>query len=244
MNSFLCVPSNVYSGTEIMSSSGLGLEIRKAMRWLFQSLMAFLRRVYAIAVTPSRPWIVRTLCMTFVAVFLCLRCAALMQGILKRKLLLVLLVAAWITVGVANLAVASLIALFVGVAIHPEDGIGHRVGAEGYDGEHFENTIDALRNLACRDSSGEFDDPGTSFPFYECDVQETKDRHLVVFHDPNLARAFPNVGPNIKAFSRLRSEGIEPSTCSIADLTFSQLSLLHLGGRDGQHVPSLKEFLR
>lgn len=215
-----------------------------SLKRLGNFLMDGLRRIYAIAVTPSRPWIVRHTCMTFIAALFCLRCIGLVPRLKNHKKELLVLALIWLGIGSSNLVLLALCLLFYYIATDPGDGIGHRVGAEGYDGKHFENTIEAFESLARRDAAGEFDDGTVHFPYYEIDVQETRDGELVLFHDPNLLRGFPNVGPNVEAYNALRSEGITPVTSSIADLTFEQLSTLHLGGRKGLHVPKLADFLK
>jgi len=125
------------------------------------------------------------------------------------------------------------------VYFHPEDGMGHRVGYEGFSGPHCENTIEALKDVAAKDARGDFS--SRHFPFIEFDVQETKDSTLVVFHDRGLSRAFPVIGPNVEAF---KVAGVDPeAAATVQELTATQLTSLHLGGREGVHVPSLKEFL-
>jgi len=161
------------------------------------------------------------------------------------------------------------------VHTHPDDGIGHRVGFEGYTGTQMENTTHAVRALAAADAAGEyFRDgiPAVHFPFIEFDVRETKDGELVLFHDLGLKMAFPldeelveeenNYGNgggggggggdqgsknivniNHKPLRDLAEQGIDWHTASIEDLTLEQLRTLHLGGREGHHLPTLKEFL-
>ncbi|KAH7617196.1 hypothetical protein Ndes2526B_g07789 [Nannochloris sp. 'desiccata'] len=157
------------------------------------------------------------------------------------------------------------------VHTHPDDGIGHRVGFEGYTGTQIENTIPAVRALAAADAAGEYTSdriPAVHFPFIEFDVRETKDGELVLFHDIGLKLAFALddeleeeenfrsgggggddkgsdtiINVNSKPLRDLAEQGIDWHTASVEDLTLEQLLTLHLGGREGQHVPTLKEFL-
>jgi hypothetical protein len=203
--------------------------------------MTVLRRIYAIAITPARPRILRAFCMSIVVLVLCLRCARLAQPLIRPLPVFTVLLCCFI-VGVVPLLVSAFASLLVVVYRHPEDGIGHRVGAEGYHGEYFENTLEALRELAARDARGELD--GKHLPFIEFDVQETSDHHLVVFHDPVLTRAFPDAGPNVAPLAALRSAGVDTVAAAVRDVTLAQLLTLHLGGREGIQVPTLHAFLR
>jgi hypothetical protein len=81
-------------------------------------------------------------------------------------------------------------------------------------------------------------------PFIEFDVQETKDGHLVLFHDTTLYAAFPDCEINRDGLARLKEKGLEAEKTSIKDVTFEELSVLHLAGRPGIHVPLLAEFLK
>lgn len=46
-------------------------------------------------------------------------------------------------------------------------------------------------------------------------LQETADGELVVLHDFDLLRAFPNTGPNIAAYQQLAQHGIKPPPTSV-----------------------------
>lgn len=143
------------------------------------------------------------------------------------------------------LLVASLLALlmYCTVLMHgnPDDGVGHRCGAEGFKGGLCENTLEALRELVAKDKRGEI--PSDVFPYIEFDVYEVKDGELVVFHDMFLTNAFPIDGANAAAAKELLAEGIEIKRCKVTDLTSKQLERLCIAGRKGLKVPTLKAFL-
>lgn len=121
------------------------------------------------------------------------------------------------------------------------DGIGHRAGWEGFEGEYCENTIEGMRALVALDNG---EGVTEHFPFLEFDVQETQDGQLVVFHDACLTRAFPATKENTATIHSLANEGVDWQNATVQDLSLSQLQSLHLGGREGLRVPLFKEFLR
>lgn len=86
--------------------------------------------------------------------------------------------------------------------------IAHRGGSELF----FENTLTAFRMAQ---------DLGVDA--IECDVHLSKDKHLVVIHDPDLKRI----------------SGIDQR---VSDLTFEEISQIDL--KNGEHVPSLEQVLR
>lgn len=124
-----------------------------------------------------------------------------------------------------------------------EDGVGHRLGAEGFEHEYVENTLEALRELIRKDNEEHLYDK-VSFPFIEFDVYECRCGELVIFHDITLERLFPNNDVNAKAIKKLHDQGIELETCRIRDITYEQLSTLCLGGRKGLKVPTFTELLQ
>jgi hypothetical protein len=228
-------------------------------------------RFYTIAITPSRNKYIRTLALTPVVILFSLRAYKLW---LRPVFLISITSALAITSAGFGLPLALFLflcipylAMIYVVHTHPDDGIGHRVGFEGYTGTHIENTTHAVRALAAADSAGEYTRdriPDVHFPFIEFDVRETKDGELVLFHDFELKRAFPldeeleeennyrngrdddrkNIfNINNKPWRDLAEQGIDWHTASIEDLTLDQLRTLHLGGREGQHPPTLEEFL-
>ncbi|PSC70906.1 glycerophosphodiester phosphodiesterase [Micractinium conductrix] len=138
-------------------------------------------------------------------------------------------------------AVAGSAALVAAVAALPDDDTGHRGGAEGYDGPHCENTVEAALALLEREAR---EGPLPRFPYLEFDVQETADGELVVFHDSLLTRAFPAGSANAAAIEQLEAgTGAPFSLLTVQDLTAAQLQSLALGGRAGVHVPTLQQFL-
>lgn len=143
------------------------------------------------------------------------------------------------------LAISTLALLAITFSLvwgHPDDGIGHRVGHQGYDGAHVENTIEALYALAKADKEGAYD--GKNMPFIEFDVQETKDNVLVLFHDATLAAAFPEGPTNDVALGALRNQGfVDLNKIGVSDLTLTQLRSLNLAGREGIKMPTFRQFL-
>ncbi|KAF6264845.1 hypothetical protein COO60DRAFT_1179695 [Scenedesmus sp. NREL 46B-D3] len=87
--------------------------------------------------------------------------------------------------------------------------------------------------------------PVKDLHYIEVDVQETADGELVVLHDFDLLRAFPNTGSNVSAYQQLVQHGIKPPPVSVQvqDVTSVQLRALHVAGREGLHAPTLREFM-
>lgn len=157
--------------------------------------------------------------------------AACEAALFTRPLLLVL----------AALACAA--ALVLAVAILPNDETGHRGGAEGFDGQLCENTVETAVALLRREAA---EGPLEHFPYLEFDVQETADGELAVFHDSLLNRAFPTPdgSHNAAVADRLSAAtGIPFQLLTVGDLTLPQLQSLQLGGRPGLRVPTLQLFL-
>jgi hypothetical protein len=202
-----------------------------------------LQSLYIYGVAHPFIW-VRTLCLTIVMSALCLRAVR----VWPRTG--VFLIAAAAVAAAAELGPVPAAAIFLGggflvftALIHTHsDGVGHRVGAHGYTAAAPENSIEALRILAVADGLRAFD--AEHFPYIEFDVQETADGELVLFHDPLVAAAFPDGGPNVEAWAALREAGLKRITATVQDLTAAQLGTqLHLGGCTGAHVPTLRQFL-
>eukprot|EP00882_Tetradesmus_deserticola_P012427 GHRQ01013170.1.p1 GENE.GHRQ01013170.1~~GHRQ01013170.1.p1 ORF type:complete len:344 (+),score=111.83 GHRQ01013170.1:127-1158(+) len=120
---------------------------------------------------------------------------------------------------------------------------GHRAGAHGYDGQYCENTIEALQALIEEDNGPH--GPVKDLHYIELDVQETADGELVVLHDFDLLRAFPNTGLNVAGYEQLALPGLKPAPelIQVQDVTSSQLCALHVAGREGLHAPTLREFI-
>lgn len=244
---------------------------RGSLYWLAYS---FVHHIYTIAITPSRNKYIRTFCLTAVVIIFNLRAYKLwLHPVLLISIPALALASAALGISLALFLFFCIpyLAMLYLVHTHPDDGIGHRVGFEGYTGTQIENTIPAVRALAAADAAGEYTSdriPAVHFPFIEFDVRETKDGELVLFHDIGLKLAFALddeleeeenfrsgggggddkgsdtiINVNSKPLRDLAEQGIDWHTASVEDLTLEQLLTLHLGGREGQHVPTLKEFL-
>ena len=136
--------------------------------------------------------------------------------------------------------------------------IGHRVGAgpKEFHKDLPENSLSALRAALV----GRDEQPITpiqyrsNFDYMEFDVQETKDNHLVLFHDGDLVRMLPPNEKNAEAIKNILKEinksasptleGKKYKDLSISDLTLGQLRTLSFGDGEGtETVPTLEEFL-
>eukprot|EP00878_Enallax_costatus_P036022 GHUV01040296.1.p2 GENE.GHUV01040296.1~~GHUV01040296.1.p2 ORF type:complete len:214 (+),score=42.02 GHUV01040296.1:1024-1665(+) len=89
------------------------------------------------------------------------------------------------------------------------------------------------------------DGPAKDLHYIEIDIQETADGELIVLHDRQLARTYPDTGPNVEAYRQLYQQGMAfPGTAAhVRDLTLAQLRSLHIAGRPGLHAPTLAEFI-
>jgi glycerophosphoryl diester phosphodiesterase len=122
-----------------------------------------------------------------------------------------------------------------------DDSTGHRGGAEGFKGEHCENTVEAVTALLQREQE---QGPLPCFPYLEFDVQETADGELVVYHDNLLTRGIPAGGINAAPIAQLEQDTGTPfGLLTVADCRLVQLQALRLGGRPGVCIPTLKQFL-
>ncbi len=212
-----------------------------------------LRPVYAVATSaaPAPHPLVRSLAGAAIASVLLARSV----GLLALRPPPVHLAAAGAAAAAAALAAlgpargsAALLALAAAALVrvahrHPADGPGHRVGAHGFAGPGPpENSLAALEALAAADAAGAF--AGAHFPFVEVDVQETRDGHVVLFHDAALSpAAFPEGGANLKPLAALRARGLDPYSARVADVDLAELQALALGGRPGAAAPTLAAFL-
>jgi hypothetical protein len=144
---------------------------------------------------------------------------------------------------VLAISAVTLVAITFGLVwVHPDDGVGHRVGSKGFDNKNVENTIEALHALTKADKEGVYN--GHDMPFIEFDVQETKDNVLVLFHDGTVAAAFPATPTNGVALAALRDQGfVDLKKVEVKDLSLAQLQSLNLAGREGIQVPTFKQFL-
>ncbi|KAL3160378.1 hypothetical protein ABBQ32_010705 [Trebouxia sp. C0010 RCD-2024] len=168
---------------------------------------------------------------------------------------------------IALLTLALLLTLAKQLASTPDVNSGHRAGGKGYEGEHIENTLEALRALIKTDN--ETPNGLKRLAYVEFDVHETGDGELMVLHDlhsvlaasqqfeinkdilAELARA--GLQPEAPATSILAKlvqkagaagRGLYGDTAGLQSLTAPQLKRVHISGRQGVHVPTLEEFLR
>lgn len=107
---------------------------------------------------------------------------------------------------------------------------GHQLGGDMYD-DIPGNTI-AVFQRAIRELEK---DPG--YKYSECDLRETKDHEIVIFHDWGIGRLVPDTAANRTALGVDRVSNIP-----INELTLRQIQGLELVG---QHkIPTLEEVLR
>lgn len=104
---------------------------------------------------------------------------------------------------------------------------GHRLGGDIYPPG---NTLYAYQKLLANNQCD------TSFYYAECDIRETKDGEIVVFHDATLQRVVPAID-----YNREILKGISFDSAKIIDLSFETIQKLEL--ENGAHIPSLKEVL-
>lgn len=104
---------------------------------------------------------------------------------------------------------------------------GHQLGGDLFD-DLSGNTIE------CFEAGVEKYGSTDSWKYTECDIRETKDHHLIVFHDWNVA-ALKNTAENRTAL------GEHLSRQAIRDLTLEQIQSLRLNCGSG--IPTLREIL-
>ena len=110
------------------------------------------------------------------------------------------------------------------------ENLGHRLGA-GVVNRYPENTLEAFRE------SIEKLEGKDEYRYSECDLRETKDGEIVLFHDWDLARLVPDSEANRAAL------GVEVigDQLLIKDLSLAQLQNLEL--EEGCRIPTLEAFL-
>ena len=109
---------------------------------------------------------------------------------------------------------------------------GHRLGGDVVS-DHPENTLEIFR-LTILDRKLESNE---AYLYSECDLRETADHEIVIFHDWDLGRLVPDTHENRAAIGT--SEKIEKQT--IHELTLEQVKKLRLSG--GEQIPTLEELL-
>lgn len=146
-------------------------------------------------------------------------------------------------IGKAGLVCLIAAATVFAMLLHdmPTDNAGHRGGGHRYGGPLQENTVEALRAIAASDTAT----PLPTFAYLEFDIHETADGELVVFHDATLNRALPAGNTiNTQLEGSFARQGLDIRLAPISALTAAQVQAVHLGARDGCHVPTLQEWLR
>lgn len=110
-----------------------------------------------------------------------------------------------------------------------EHNLGHRLGGDVYP-DIAENSLEVFRK-AIREIEDDED-----YLFSECDLRETADHHLVVFHDWDFERLVPDTKANRQALGTQRI-----GEQKICELTLDQVKALRLNG--GHEIPTLVEIL-
>lgn len=132
---------------------------------------------------------------------------------------------------------------------------GHRVAAGR--GEHNadlpENSIAALEAALLGRDGKEAIQLHRNFQYLESDVQETRDGQLVLFHDEDLERMFPNRAINHTAYRAIFDDprviwevgfhASEPSELKVRDLSLEQLRTLVLADSRSERIARFEEFL-
>lgn len=113
--------------------------------------------------------------------------------------------------------------------LRKQTNLGHRLGGDVFT-EQCENTLAVFRR-----SIAEIEDQ-TEFRYSECDLRETADHQIVVFHDWDLKKLVPDNASNRRAL-----DGTTVGAQKICDLTLDQVKALRL--HDGQEIPTLEEVL-
>jgi glycerophosphoryl diester phosphodiesterase len=122
--------------------------------------------------------------------------------------------------------------------------LGHRAG--GGKGEYFENLPE--NSLIALQSSLEQIQYYKDFLYLEFDVQETKDGVLVIFHDKYIRRMISYKQNKVeldKIYKEIDASFIKRkfNRVKISELTYEQVSRLHLTDHPDQRVPTLREYL-
>lgn len=110
-----------------------------------------------------------------------------------------------------------------------ETNFGHRLGGDVFT-DQTENTLALFRKSIAELESH------SDFLYSECDLRETSDHQVVIFHDWDLRNLVPDSTENRQA---LGVPSIGPQ--KICDLTLEQIQRLRLA--DGQPIPTLEELL-
>lgn len=130
----------------------------------------------------------------------------------------------------AAIAVWLLVGFYYPGTFRKERNLGHRLGGDACP-DLIENTLEVFRTAIPQFK------PSDGYLYSECDIRETLDHHLVIFHDWDLERLVPDSTENRKALGvgRIGDQ-------KICELTLRQVKALRL--RRDQEIPTLEEVLR
>ena len=109
------------------------------------------------------------------------------------------------------------------------ENLGHRLGGDVVE-DFPENTLEAFRQAI------ETLELKPNYLYTECDLRETKDHHIVLFHDWELSRLVPDNEANRLALG----VPVIDETVLLKDFTLAEIQSLELKG--GSRIPSLNEF--
>ncbi len=110
-----------------------------------------------------------------------------------------------------------------------EANTGHRLGGDVFT-DLPENSLAVFRKAIAEIERNE------DYLYSECDLRETLDHHIVIFHDWDLKRLVPDCVEN-----RLALDEPQIGQQRIRDLTLAQIKSLEL--ENGHPIPSLEELL-
>jgi glycerophosphoryl diester phosphodiesterase len=133
--------------------------------------------------------------------------------------------------------------------------LGHR--ASGGPNETFkdlpENSLTSMKKALLGNVGERALQFHEDFLYLEFDIQETYDGEIVVFHDKTLKRMIPRQGQNKSIYNDLyKSKNIRKRMglfnlltrkMKIKHLKLEELKRFDLGGRPGEKIPTLEEFL-
>ena len=111
-----------------------------------------------------------------------------------------------------------------------EENEGHRLGGDIIK-SFPENTLEVFRQSIKELESN------ADYHFSECDLRETSDNDIVVFHDWNLGRLVPDTDENRRALGVSRID----QSIQLADLSLAQIKRLRL--ENDCQIPTLVELL-
>ena len=138
----------------------------------------------------------------------------------------------WLATGLLTLVLAllSIVWFWRPGTLLKQYNAGHQLGGDLY-AEIPGNTIAVFRKAIA-----EFEQT-PNYKYSECDLRETKDHQIVVFHDWDIGSLVPDNKENRAALGLDYVKSIP-----LKDLTLSQLQSLRLRG--GHHIPTLEEILQ